>query len=86
MVDDIHEWLTQPLSDALNVLEIMVQQGEQMGPLLGRGKHSESRRKRGGKRGQRKRQREKERKRMERKRMERKRMERGRRERKEMES
>ena len=48
MVDDIHEWFTQPLSDALNVLEIMVQQGEQMGPLLGSGKHSESRRKRGG--------------------------------------
>ena len=51
LVDDIHEWFTQPLSDALNVLEIMVQQGEQMGPLLGSGKHSESRRKRGGKKG-----------------------------------
>ena len=45
LVDDIREGFTQPLSNALNVLEIMVQQSEQMAPLLGSGKHSESRRK-----------------------------------------
>jgi len=66
LVDDICEGFTQPLSNALNVLEIMVQQSEQMAPLFGSVKHSESRRKamegeRGGKKGARERERERER-------------------------